>query len=234
MSDLATNFAHVSQQIRAAEQAANRAAGSVALLAVSKTKPIADIQAMAHCGQRHFGENYLQEAVEKITTLSGFPTENDPLIWHYIGSIQSNKTRDIAAHFDWVHTVERTKIAQRLSDQLPTGKPPINICLQINISGEASKSGIAPDELDDLVSEVLTLPGVTLRGLMTIPAPDDTPDQARLVQDFRKMQTLYRQLQQRVASVDTLSMGMSSDLALAVAHGSTMVRVGTALFGARQ
>lgn len=221
---LAESFAQVKHEIALAEQRAERPVGSVALLAVSKTKPAALIAEAYRLGQRHFGENYVQEAVSKQQQLAAFN-----ITWHFIGPIQSNKTKVIASHFDWVHSVDRLKIAQRLSEQRPEHLPLLNICLQVNISGEASKSGIALDELPQLVHEVNQLPGLRLRGVMAIPEPET---------DFQRQREPYRQLFQTVQALkltqlDTFSYGMSGDLSAAICEGATIVRIGTALFGAR-
>lgn len=223
MSTIADNIANVREQIREAAQAAERSPQSVHLLAVSKTKPASAIRAAHACGQRDFGENYLQEALDKQAELADLD-----LCWHFIGPIQSNKTRPIAEHFAWVHSVDRLKIAQRLSDQRPAHLPPLNICLQVNVSGEASKSGCAPAELAELAHAVSQLPNLKLRGLMAIPEPSE--DLALLHQRFAAVRTLAAQLN---LGLDTLSMGMSQDLPVAIAEGATWVRIGTALFGAR-
>ena len=203
------------------------------LLAVSKTKSATAIRALAELGQYEFGENYLQEAILKQQQLQQhYPNYN--IVWHFIGHVQSNKTQIIAEHFDWVQTVDRVKIARRLHEQRPVELEPINICIQINISGEASKSGISAADLWPLVEEIQAFEKVKLRGLMAIPAPDNSVDKQQLKADFAEMASLYKALQQKVTGIDTLSIGMSSDLALAVEYGSTMVRVGTALFGARE
>ncbi|NBV75687.1 MAG: YggS family pyridoxal phosphate-dependent enzyme [Methylococcaceae bacterium] len=221
---LAESFAQVKHEIMLAEQTAGRTPGSVALLAVSKTKPAALIAEAYRLGQRHFGENYVQEAVSKQQQLSAFN-----ISWHFIGPIQSNKTKIIASHFAWVHSVDRLKIAQRLSEQRPAHLPALNICLQVNISGEASKSGIALEELAELVDQVRQLPGLRLRGVMAIPEPET---------DFQRQRQPYRQLFQTVQALkhpelDTFSYGMSGDLSAAICEGATIVRIGTALFGAR-
>ncbi|SEK58349.1 hypothetical protein SAMN05216214_103215 [Atopomonas hussainii] len=223
MSTIADNIANVREQIREAAQAAERSPQSVHLLAVSKTKPASAIRAAHACGQRDFGENYLQEALDKQAELADLD-----LCWHFIGPIQSNKTRPIAEHFAWVHSVDRLKIAQRLSDQRPAHLPPLNICLQVNVSGEASKSGCEPAELAELAQAVSQLPNLKLRGLMAIPEPSE--DLALLHQRFAAVRTLAAQLN---LGLDTLSMGMSQDLPVAIAEGATWVRIGTALFGAR-
>ncbi|UZE23479.1 YggS family pyridoxal phosphate-dependent enzyme [Pseudomonas sp. B21-056] len=223
MSTIADNIAQVRSRIRAAEQAAHRAADSVQLLAVSKTKPAQALREAFAAGLRDFGENYLQEALGKQVALTDLP-----LIWHFIGPIQSNKTRAIAEHFDWVHSVDRLKIAQRLSEQRPAGLPPLNICIQVNVSGEASKSGCTPEDLPALVDAISALPRLTLRGLMAIPEP--TEERAAQDAAFAAVQRLQASL---ALPLDTLSMGMSHDLESAIAQGATWVRIGTALFGAR-
>ncbi|CAN1605665.1 YggS family pyridoxal phosphate-dependent enzyme [Pseudomonas mediterranea] len=223
MSTIADNIAQVRSRIRAAEQAAHRAADSVQLLAVSKTKPAQALREAHAAGLRDFGENYLQEALGKQAELTDLP-----LIWHFIGPIQSNKTRAIAEHFDWVHSVDRLKIAQRLSEQRPEGLPPLNICIQVNVSGEASKSGCAPEDLPALADAIGALPRLTLRGLMAIPEP--TEERAAQDAAFAAVRRLQASL---TLPLDTLSMGMSHDLESAIAQGATWVRIGTALFGAR-
>jgi pyridoxal phosphate enzyme (YggS family) len=202
----------------------------VQLLAVSKTFPAQAVLEAIAAGQHAFGENYLQEALDKIVAVSAARPEA-AIEWHFIGPIQSNKTRPIAASFDWVHTVERLKIAQRLSEQRPGGMAPLNICLQVNISGEASKSGVAPGELPALARAVALLPNLRLRGLMAIPEPQADP--ARQRAPFALLRALAEQLRGAGLALDTLSMGMSADLQAAIAEGATMVRVGSAIFGAR-
>ena len=216
----------VEAQIAQAVNDAARPADSVSLLAVSKTRPTEDILALYRLGQRRFGENYLQEAMAKIAALRDCDIE-----WHFIGPIQSNKTRDIASHFDWVHSVDRMKIAQRLSDQRPTGMAPLNVCLQVNVSGEASKSGCSLEELPQLARDAAALPNLRLRGLMAIPAPSDDPEQQR--RPFHLLGEALEGLNREGLALDTLSMGMSADLETAIAEGATLVRIGTALFGAR-
>ncbi len=226
MISIADNIKNVSQRIQKATKFAARAENSVHLLAVSKTRHADELKAAIQSGITQFGENYLQEALAKIDELKDYP-----LTWHFIGPIQSNKTRAIAEHFDWVHSVDRLKIAQRLSEQRPATLPPLNICIQININDEASKSGIPLSELESLCESIANLPGITLRGLMTIPASSQG-DEA-LKESFRQLHAAFERLQQQYPSVDTLSMGMSGDIELAIAEGSTMVRIGTALFGPR-
>ncbi|MGH8332730.1 MAG: YggS family pyridoxal phosphate-dependent enzyme [Pseudomonas sp.] len=223
MSTIADNILQVSSRIQAATQAAHRNEHSVQLLAVSKTKPAEALREAYAAGLRDFGENYLQEALSKQLELADLP-----LIWHFIGPIQSNKTRAIAEHFAWVHSVDRLKIAQRLSEQRPAELPPLNICIQVNVSGEASKSGCTPDDLPALANAISALPRLKLRGLMAIPEP--TEDRAAQDAAFAAVQSLQASLN---LPLDTLSMGMSHDLESAIAQGATWVRVGTALFGAR-
>jgi pyridoxal phosphate enzyme (YggS family) len=223
MSTIADNLSALVARIRSAAQAAGRDPASVQLLAVSKTKPAAAIREIHAAGVCDVGENYLQEALAKQEELRDLP-----LIWHFIGPIQSNKTKAIAEHFDWVHSVDRLKIAQRLSEQRPAGLAPLNICLQVNVSGEDSKSGCAPADLPALAKAVAALPNLRLRGLMAIPEP--TEDRAAQEAAFASL----RQLQESLGlGLDTLSMGMSHDLEAAIAQGATWVRIGTALFGAR-
>ena len=223
MSTIADNLSALAARIHNAAQAAGRDPASVQLLAVSKTKPAAAIREIHAAGVRDVGENYLQEALAKQEELRDLP-----LIWHFIGPIQSNKTKAIAEHFDWVHSVDRLKIAQRLSEQRPAGLAPLNLCLQVNVSGEDSKSGCAPADLPALAQAVAGLPNLRLRGLMAIPEPTD--DRAAQEAAFARL----RQLQESLGlGLDTLSMGMSHDLEAAIAQGATWVRIGTALFGAR-
>ena len=223
MSTIAGNIAQVEARIRAAALAVQRDVTSIHLLAVSKTKPAGALREAHAAGIRDFGENYLQEARAKQVELADLP-----LCWHFIGPIQSNKTRDIAEHFAWVHSVDRLKIAQRLSEQRPADLPPLNICIQVNVSGEASKSGCTPADLPALAAAISALPRLKLRGLMAIPEP--TEDRAEQDAAFAQVRTLQERLNM---GLDTLSMGMSHDLESAIAQGATWVRIGTALFGAR-
>jgi pyridoxal phosphate enzyme (YggS family) len=223
---IADNLAHVQAHIEAACQAAGRPVGSVRLLAVSKTWGPEAVRAAHAAGQTAFGENYIQEAVDKIQALRDLPLQ-----WHCIGPIQSNKTRLVAEHFDWVHSVDRLKIAQRLSEQRPAHLPPLQVCIQVNVDGGETKSGVAPQELPALAQAVAALPRLQLRGLMTIPEPAETDELMRAVHAQAK--ALFDSLCAQGLSLDTLSMGMSADLAAAIAEGSTMVRVGTAIFGKR-
>jgi PLP dependent protein len=223
MSTIADNIGLVSQRIRAAADAVQRDANSIHLLAVSKTKPAQAVREAYAAGMCDFGENYLQEALGKQAELTDLP-----LSWHFIGPIQSNKTRAIAENFAWVHSVDRLKIAQRLSEQRPADLPPLNICIQVNVSGEASKSGCTPADLPALAQAISALPRVKLRGLMAIPEP--TEDRAAQDAAFATIRDLQASLN---LPLDTLSMGMSHDLESAIAQGATWVRIGTALFGAR-
>ncbi|MEM7377108.1 MAG: YggS family pyridoxal phosphate-dependent enzyme [Pseudomonadota bacterium] len=224
--DVARHLNLVRQRIADAEVQAGRAPGSVRLLAVSKTKPASALQAAIDAGQTAFGENYLGEAVEKMEQLAGQDCE-----WHFIGAIQSNKTRQIATHFDWVHCVDRAKIAQRLSDQRPSEQPPLNVCIQVNVDREDSKAGVAPEALAELAGRVAALPRLRLRGLMAIPLATDDPDRQR--QSARALSTLFETLSADHPGLDTVSVGMSADLEPAILEGSTMVRIGTGVFGAR-
>ncbi len=228
--NVVANLTNVQQRLRIAERHAGRSDGCVTLLAVSKTKPVALIRQLAAAGQRAFGENYAQEAIEKAQQLADLKLE-----WHFIGPIQSNKTRGLATHMDWIHSIDRLKIARRLSEQRAPSLPPLQVCLQVNVSGETSKSGIPPSELPALAQEVAALPNMVLRGLMTIPdkassnRQDTDPfDELRVL-----LEALRRDWQGTAPPLDTLSMGMSADLEAAITAGSTLVRVGTDLFGAR-
>ena len=217
-------------RIDAAAQQSGRDPGGIVLLAVSKLQSVAKIRALYAAGQRAFGENYVQEGADKIAGLASSPQHAD-IEWHLIGPLQSNKTRIVAENFQWVHSVDRLKIAERLSAQRPAHLPPLNICIQVNISAEASKSGCAPDAALALMDAASRLPGLSLRGLMGMPEPGR--DEAATRAQFMMLAGLFAASRSGIASVDTLSMGMSDDLELAVACGSTLVRVGTALFGAR-
>ncbi|TFY98315.1 YggS family pyridoxal phosphate-dependent enzyme [Ramlibacter humi] len=226
MTTIAANLQTVRGRIAAACARAQRQVEEVTLLAVSKTFGPEEVREAHAAGQRAFGENYIQEAVEKIGLLSGLALE-----WHCIGPIQSNKTRLVAQHFDWAHTVDRLKIAQRLSEQRPEGKPPLCVCIQVNIDGGPSKSGAAPGEVAELAREIARLPNLRLRGLMTIPEPGADFEAQKAPHEAAA--ALFRQLRAQGIEMDTLSMGMTADLEAAVAAGSTMVRVGTAIFGGR-
>lgn len=216
----------VQMRIARATTEAGREAAAVSLLAVSKTFDAAAVRDLAACGQREFGENYVQEALDKQAQLADFP-----LVWHFIGPIQSNKTRAIAEHFSWVHGVDRLKIAERLSAQRPAGLPTLQVCIEVNVSGETSKGGVPVAELPELADAVAALPRLQLRGLMAIPAPMADRDAQRAA--FRQVRLAFDALNSHGHSLDTLSMGMSADLEAAILEGATIVRVGTALFGER-
>jgi PLP dependent protein len=227
-SFIAQHLDEVRQRIAAIAASAGRDAASVRLLAVSKTFPASDVRAAFDAGQRAFGENYVQESVAKIAELGDLRGEIE---WHFIGPLQSNKTKVVAENFDWVHSIDRLKIAERLSDQRAEDAAPLNVCLQVNVSGEASKSGVAPEEALTLARAIAALPRLTLRGLMAIPEPAATLDEQRA--PHRRLRELLDALRADGLELDTLSMGMSADLEAAVLEGSTMVRIGTAIFGAR-
>jgi pyridoxal phosphate enzyme (YggS family) len=226
MATIETNLQAVWQRIARACEHAGRPSDSVRLVAVSKTFSADAISAAARAGMRDFGENYVQEGVEKIAALSTLG-----LTWHYIGPIQTNKTRAIAEHFDWVHSIDREKVALRLAEQRPASLAPLQICIQVNISGEASKAGVAPEDVAALAAKVAGLPRLKLRGLMAVPEP--TADQALARQRFAQLRSIREELVRGGLELDTLSMGMSADLEAAIAEGATMVRVGTAIFGER-
>jgi len=227
---ISENLQLVQHRIATSAQAAGRDPTSITLLAVSKTFDAQAVLTAAQAGQRAFGENYVQEAIDKISATREL-NPNLQLEWHFIGPIQSNKTRQIAEHFDWVHSVDRLKIAQRLSEQRPADMPPLQICLQVNVSGEATKSGLEPDALLELAREVNALPNLRLRGLMAIPEPTEDVEQQRAA--FAKLRLMQNDLQAVGIPTDTLSMGMSADMDAAIAEGATIVRIGTAIFGGR-
>lgn len=227
-SDPARRLAAVRSEIANVASRIDRPAESITLVAVSKTQPVAAIAALADLGQRDFGENYLQEAIGKIQTLA---SRSPKLIWHFIGQLQSNKTRPVAEHFDWVHTVDRLKIAERLSQQRSPHGPPLQVCLQVKLGDEATKAGVTPDELPQLLEGVSHLPNLRVRGLMAIPPAEK--DESAQRHWFAQLRHLMLTMQTQYPSLDTLSMGMSADLTAAILEGSTLVRVGTALFGER-
>jgi pyridoxal phosphate enzyme (YggS family) len=226
MSTIESNLQAVRARIAAAATAAGREPSDIAILAVSKTFAAGEVRAAYAAGQREFGENYVQEGKEKVATLSALP-----LIWHFIGPIQSNKTRAIAEYFDWVHSVAREKIAVRMAQARPQALGPLNICLQVNVSGETSKSGVAPEDVRPLAEAVRALRRLRLRGLMAVPEPSHDMELQR--RRFRGLRLLLEQLNAAGFGLDTLSMGMSQDLEAAVTEGATIVRVGTAIFGQR-
>lgn len=225
-SKIASRLTNIQEMIRSLENKYQRPENSVELLAVSKTKPIEDILAATKTGQSQFGENYVQEGVNKIQTIHA-----KNLSWHFIGSLQKNKTRSVAEHFQWVHTIERSIIAERLNSQRPESSPPLQVCIQVNIDNEASKSGVAPSDVPALADVIINLKQIKLRGLMAIPqASSDTTQQRK---SFAKLRKLLDMLNKNGLKLDTLSMGMSGDIEAAIAEGATIVRVGTAIFGSR-
>ena len=225
---IADRLSIAQSRINQAAQKCSRMPDEIKLLAVSKTKPISDIIEAYRAGQRLFGENYVQEGEQKITTLRA---EYSDIEWHFIGPLQSNKTKIVAQHFDWMHTLSREKIAQRLNDQRSAHQTPLQVCIQVNISQEDTKSGIDAEDVMALATKISQMPQLTLRGVMAIPtATDDIQVQQ---DEFGKLQHIYQQLQQHFDNIDTLSMGMSADLDIAIANGSTMVRIGSAIFGER-
>lgn len=228
MATIADKLQLVRDRIHAAVSQFGRPHDSVTLLAVSKTFPAVTVREAVAAGQHRFGENYVQEAVDKIAELADL---RDQIEWHLIGPLQSNKTRVVAEHFDWVHSVDRLKIAQRLSEQRPAHLPPLQVCIQVNTSGEDSKSGVQADDALELARAVAALPRLQLRGVMSLPAPSDDP--AEQVRQLQAVRVVFEHLRSQGLPLDTLSMGMSTDLEAAVGQGSTLVRVGTALFGQR-
>jgi pyridoxal phosphate enzyme (YggS family) len=232
MSAIKSGLQAVRGRIATAAQAVGRDPGDIELVAVSKTFPASALVEAVDCGQRVFGENYAHEGVAKMLAVRDLIASLPPrLVWHFIGPIQSNKTRLIAEHFDWVQSVDRLTVAQRLSQQRPPHLPELQICIQVNVSGESTKHGVAPEAVAALAQEVRALPRVRLRGLMTIPEPDTEPERAR--EQLRTLRELKERLDGIVDGLDTLSMGMSDDLELAIAEGATMVRIGRAIFGER-
>ncbi|AHN25512.1 Hypothetical protein YggS, proline synthase [Gilliamella apicola] len=231
MNTVQDNLLNIKNEIAEIAKKCERDPNTIQLIAVSKTKPVEQVIEAINAGQLAFGENYVQEGVEKIQYFEKNMPNND-LIWHFIGPLQSNKSKLVAEHFDWMHTIDRLKIAQRLNDQRPNHMAKLNVLIQVNISQEASKSGVKPEEVADLVKQIVTLPNLNLRGLMAIPEIENDYDKQFNV--FTKMQQLLQSLQKDYPFMDTLSMGMSGDMQAAIVAGSTMVRIGTAIFGARQ
>lgn len=231
MNTVQDNLLNIKNEIKKIAKECGRDPNTIQLIAVSKTKPVEQIMEAINAGQLAFGENYVQEGIEKIQYFKKNMPNND-LIWHFIGPLQSNKSKLVAEHFDWMHTIDRFKIAQRLSDQRPNHMAKLNVLIQVNISQEASKSGVKPEEVTDLVKQIVALPNLNLRGLMAIPEIENDYDKQLNV--FTKMQQLLHSLQKDYPFMDTLSMGMSGDMPAAISAGSTMVRIGTAIFGARQ
>ena len=226
MTTISANLQAVLARIHAAAQQYGRNPGDISLLAVSKTRPASDVREAAGAGQKAFGENYVQEGVNKRTELDLAGLE-----WHFIGPLQSNKTRLVAESFDWVHSIDRLKIAERLSEQRPGSRPPLQVCLQVNVSGERTKGGVSIDEVPAMARQLMRLPRLRLRGLMAIPAPTDNFLQQR--QAFCRLRERYEQLKKDGLPLDTLSIGMTHDLEAAIAEGATLVRIGTAIFGER-
>ncbi len=226
MHDIETALDTVRTRIREAERRYRREPGSVALLAVSKTRPPEAVRAAVAAGQRAFGENHLQDAMAKVEALGG-----QSVSWHFIGAVQSNKTRPIAGHFDWVHSIDREKIAVRLSARRPAERGPLDVCIEVDVSGEDTKSGISPEGVEPLARIVRELPGLRLRGLMAIPRPEPDFESQRI--PFRLLREILDDLNAKGLGLDTLSMGMTGDLEAAIAEGATIVRIGTAVFGPR-
>ena len=227
MIGVTENYRKIQDLLAKAAAEAGRSADHIRLLAVSKTKPVEAILEAADAGQRDFGENFVQEGLQKIENCG-----RDDLVWHFIGHLQSNKTRLVAEHFDWIHTVDRLKIARRLSDQRPSHAPPLNVCIEVNVDAEPSKSGVSPEALPTLAGDVAALPRLKLRGLMCLPAIREGFDAQR--RPFAALRELLESLNEQGMALDTLSMGMSADYAAAIREGATSVRVGTAIFGARE
>ncbi len=226
-SDIATRLHHINAQIKQAAIACQRDPNHIKLLAVSKTKPVSDIISAYNAGHRNFGENYVQEAVDKIAQMS----EYSDITWHFIGPLQSNKSKFISEHFDWMHSLDRIKIAKRLHEQRSVHQQPLNVCVQVNIDDESSKAGIPAHEVVDFIAQLQAFDRIKCRGLMTIPKADVSDTERRA--SFAKMQALFSQVAEKFDTIDVLSMGMSDDMNIAIEYGSTMVRVGTAIFGKR-
>ncbi len=226
MSNISTKLKSIRDEIKEYEQRYNRTPGAVTLLAVSKTKPLEAVNDAITSGQCHFGENYLDDALPKVKA-----TQDSSCVWHFIGHIQSNKTKAIAEHFAWVHTLDRTKIARRLSTQRPNGMPPLNCCVQLNFDNEAAKSGVSEKELPALMENISELPGLDIRGLMVIPELRKNLEAQREV--FARVREIFIKMKEKYPKFDTLSMGMSADMEAAIAEGATIVRIGTAVFGSR-
>lgn len=227
MSSIAQSLEKIRNRVTVLERRYERSPGAVRVLAVSKTKPPEAVRAAAEIGQREFGENHVQDALTKLDALADMD-----LVWHFIGPIQSNKTRLVAARFHWVHSIDRAKIARRLNEQRPDGLPPLEVCIQVNLSGETSKSGVEPQQVEELAQVVSELPRLRLRGLMTLPQPcDELEDQRR---PFAALRGILETLNAGGLALDTLSMGMTNDMEAAIAEGATIIRIGTAIFGPRE
>ena len=230
--DFAARHARVCERIRTAEARYGRAPGSVVLLAVSKGQPAGALVEALAAGVTRFGENYVQEAVDKMTSVASSAPRDPRLEWHFIGPLQTNKAAAVAERFDWMHSVDRLRIAERLARLRAKHREPLNVCVQVNVSGEVSKAGVEPEAVAELAHSITGLPGLRLRGLMTLPAPSEDPSAQRV--PFQRLRECFEALNHEGLALDTLSMGMSSDLEAAIAEGSTLVRIGTALFGARR
>ncbi|MBL4583044.1 MAG: YggS family pyridoxal phosphate-dependent enzyme [Pseudomonadales bacterium] len=230
MKSIAENIQNVVKDIEGYERLYERGHGSVALLGASKTQSVEAIIQAYQAGVRHFGENYLQEALEKQPLLAQASVQD--ITWHYIGPIQSRKARDIAEHFDWVHSVDRLKVAQKLSSHRGIDKAPLQVCIQVNISDDPDKSGVTVEQIVPLAQQIQALPGLELRGLMTLPRAEQTLPAQRVL--FKLLAQQFKQLQQQMPQIDTLSMGMSQDMEAAIAEGATFVRIGTGIFGSRK
>ena len=226
MSSIAQSLEEMRNRVTVLERRYGRAPGDVRLLAVSKTKPPEAVREAAECGQREFGENHVQDALTKLDALPG-----EDLIWHFIGPLQSNKTRVVAARFHWVHSIDRAKIARRLHEQRPEDLPPLELCIQVNVSEESSKSGVEPHQVEDLADAIAELPRLRLRGLMTLPRASDKLEEQR--RPFATLRGIQETLNAAGHALDTLSMGMTNDMEAAIAEGATIIRIGTAIFGAR-
>ena len=227
MSSIAQSLEKIRNRVTVLERRYQRPPDGVRILAVSKTKPPQAVRAAAEIGQREFGENHVQDALTKLDALADLD-----LVWHFIGPIQSNKTRIVATRFDWVHSIDRAKIAQRLNEQRPEDLPPLEVCIQVNVSGEGSKSGVDSGEVYELADAVSDLPRLKLRGLMTLPRPCDDLDAQR--RPFAELRRVLEELNTRGFALDTLSMGMTNDMEAAIAEGATIIRIGSAIFGARE
>ncbi len=227
MSSIAQSLEEIRNRVTVLERRYERSPGAVRVLAVSKTKPPEAVRAAAEIGQREFGENHVQDALTKLDALADLD-----LVWHFIGPIQSNKTRVVAARFHWVDSIDRAKIARRLNEQRPDGLPPLEVCIQVNLSGETSKSGVEPQQVEELARVVSELPRLRLRGLMTLPRPCDELDDQR--RPFAALRGILETLNAGGLTLDTLSMGMTNDMEAAIAEGATIIRIGTAIFGPRE
>ena len=231
MSSIAQSLEKIRTRVTVLERCYGRTPGSVRVLAVSKTKPPEAVRAAAEAGQREFGENHVQDALTKLDASGAPGRQRQDLVWHFIGPLQSNKTRVVATRFHWVHSIDRAKIARRLSEQRPEDLPPLEVCIQVNVSGEASKSGVEPHHVEALAATVSELPRLRLRGLMTLPRACDALEEQR--RPFATLRGIQEALNAGGFALDTLSMGMTNDMEAAIAEGATIIRIGTAIFGPR-